>query len=278
MGLSDETAFRNGTLEGAYLIMAARMLGLSAMPMSGFDSFMVEDTLLNATGWRVNFLVGLGYPAENEPAPDHAEPRAPAWTSEKPVCVCKDSRFQRGRGRNRPDQSGGTRRGRACRRGKTDGRSRCLRTFRACYPRTPDAEQLDYVPDRVVAVIGPGSFTGLRSSLSLAAGLAAGWNCPTIGVTLGAAIRATLARPDAVCVSIARRGRVFVDPPHGPVTASQTADLDPTGWACVTGDAVSEKTDWPCPVLPARLLMLWVSCRLRRASRPVRLCRSMSIP
>ncbi|WP_415545002.1 tRNA (adenosine(37)-N6)-threonylcarbamoyltransferase complex dimerization subunit type 1 TsaB [Gluconobacter oxydans] len=105
-------------------------------------------------------------------------------------------------------------------------------------------------PDRVVAVIGPGSFTGLRSSLSLAAGLAAGWNCPTIGVTLGAAIRATLARPDAVCVSIARRGRVFVDPPHGPVTASQTADLDPTGWACVTGDAVSEKTDWPCPVLP----------------------------
>ncbi|GEM16221.1 hypothetical protein NBRC3293_0718 [Gluconobacter oxydans NBRC 3293] len=105
-------------------------------------------------------------------------------------------------------------------------------------------------PDRVVAVIGPGSFTGLRSSLSLAAGLAAGWNCPTIGVTLGAAIRATLGRPDAVCVSIARRGRVFVDPPQGPVTASQTADLDPTGWACVTGDAVSEKTDWPCPVLP----------------------------
>ncbi|MBS1102468.1 tRNA (adenosine(37)-N6)-threonylcarbamoyltransferase complex dimerization subunit type 1 TsaB [Gluconobacter sp. Dm-62] len=105
-------------------------------------------------------------------------------------------------------------------------------------------------PDRVVAVVGPGSFTGLRSSLSLAAGLAAGWNCPTIGVTLGAAIRATLGRPDAVCVSIARRGRVFVDPPQGPVVASQTVDLDPADWACVSGDAVGEKTDWPCPVLP----------------------------
>ncbi|AAW60550.1 MULTISPECIES: malonic semialdehyde reductase [Gluconobacter] len=87
VGLSDETAFRNGTLEGAYLIMAARMLGLSAMPMSGFDSFMVEDTLLNATGWRVNFLVGLGYPAENEPAPDHAEPRAPRLDFGE-ACLC----------------------------------------------------------------------------------------------------------------------------------------------------------------------------------------------
>lgn len=87
VGLSDETAFRNGTLEGGYLIMAVRMLGLSAMPMSGFDSFMVEDTLLTATGWRVNFLMGLGYPAENEPAPDHAEPRA-ARLDFGEACLC----------------------------------------------------------------------------------------------------------------------------------------------------------------------------------------------
>ncbi|MBF0875609.1 malonic semialdehyde reductase [Gluconobacter cerevisiae] len=87
VGLSDETAFRNGTLEGGYLIIAARMLGLSAMPMSGFDCFMVEDTLLNATGWRVNFLVGLGYPAENEPTLDHAEPRAPRLDFGE-ACLC----------------------------------------------------------------------------------------------------------------------------------------------------------------------------------------------
>lgn len=103
--------------------------------------------------------------------------------------------------------------------------------------------------DRVVAVTGPGSFTGLRASLSLAAGLAAGWNCPALGVTLGAAMRATLGQADVVCVCLARRGRVFIDPPSGPVVAAQTVDLDPSAWPCVTGDAVSEREAWPCPVL-----------------------------
>ncbi|KXV32965.1 malonic semialdehyde reductase [Gluconobacter thailandicus] len=87
VGLSEETAFRNGTLEGGYLIIAARMLGLAAMPMSGFDSFMVEDALLTASGWRANFLVGLGYPAENEPHPAHAEPRAPRLDFGE-ACLC----------------------------------------------------------------------------------------------------------------------------------------------------------------------------------------------
>jgi len=72
VGLSEETALRNGTLQGAYLIMAARALGLDALPMSGFDSYMVEDTFLAAQGWRANFLVSLGYA---EGAPD--APRAP---------------------------------------------------------------------------------------------------------------------------------------------------------------------------------------------------------
>ena len=87
VGLSEETAFRNGTLEGGYLILAARMLGLAAMPMSGFDAFMVEDALLTASGWRANFLVGLGYPAENEPHPDQAEPRAPRLDFGE-ACLC----------------------------------------------------------------------------------------------------------------------------------------------------------------------------------------------
>ncbi|MCW2265631.1 3-hydroxypropanoate dehydrogenase [Gluconobacter cerinus] len=87
VGLSEETAFRNGTLEGGYLILAARMLGLAAMPMSGFDAFMVEDALLTASGWRANFLVGLGYPAENESHPDHAEPRAPRLDFGE-ACLC----------------------------------------------------------------------------------------------------------------------------------------------------------------------------------------------
>lgn len=59
--LAEETAFRNGTLQGAYLILAARALGLDVGPMSGFDQRLVDDTILAAEGWRSNFLVNLGY-------------------------------------------------------------------------------------------------------------------------------------------------------------------------------------------------------------------------
>lgn len=104
-------------------------------------------------------------------------------------------------------------------------------------------------PDLVAAVVGPGSFTGLRASLSLAAGLSAGWGCPVVGVTLGAAIRATLGRPDVTCVSVARRGRVFVDSPEGAVIAVQTDVLDASCWKAAAGDAVAEVSGLSCEVL-----------------------------
>ncbi len=59
--LASETAFRNGTLQGAYLIMAARAAGLDAGPMSGFDNASVDDIFLAASGWKSNFLVNLGH-------------------------------------------------------------------------------------------------------------------------------------------------------------------------------------------------------------------------
>jgi len=59
--LTEETAFRNGTLQGAYLILAARALGLDAGPMSGFDRVKVDALFLSGTSWRSNFLVSLGY-------------------------------------------------------------------------------------------------------------------------------------------------------------------------------------------------------------------------
>ena len=59
--LAEETAFRNGTLQGAYLILAARALGLDAGPMSGFDQTVVNETILAEEGWRSNFLINLGY-------------------------------------------------------------------------------------------------------------------------------------------------------------------------------------------------------------------------
>jgi 3-hydroxypropanoate dehydrogenase len=56
-----ETAFRNGTLQGAYLIIAARALGLDAGPMSGFDNAGVDAEFFAGTGIKSNFIVALGY-------------------------------------------------------------------------------------------------------------------------------------------------------------------------------------------------------------------------
>lgn len=55
------TAFRNGSLQGAYLILAARALGLDAGPMSGFDNAKVDDAFFAGTAVKSNFLVNLGY-------------------------------------------------------------------------------------------------------------------------------------------------------------------------------------------------------------------------
>lgn len=56
-----EAAFRNGSLQGAYLILAARALGLDAGPMSGFDNAKVDEAFFAGTGIKSNFLVNLGY-------------------------------------------------------------------------------------------------------------------------------------------------------------------------------------------------------------------------
>ncbi len=59
--LAETTAFRNGTLQGAYLMMAARSLGLDCGPMSGFDEAMVNQLFFPHGDVRVNFLCNLGY-------------------------------------------------------------------------------------------------------------------------------------------------------------------------------------------------------------------------
>jgi 3-hydroxypropanoate dehydrogenase len=59
--LAATTAFRNGTLQGAYLILAARAAGLDTGPMSGFDNAMVDEVFLADRGWRSNFLCNIGH-------------------------------------------------------------------------------------------------------------------------------------------------------------------------------------------------------------------------
>lgn len=59
--LAATTAFRNGTLQGAYLILAARAVGLDVGAMSGFDNALVDELFLADYGWRSNFLCNLGH-------------------------------------------------------------------------------------------------------------------------------------------------------------------------------------------------------------------------
>ncbi|CAE6917579.1 putative malonic semialdehyde reductase RutE [Paraburkholderia nemoris] len=56
-----DTAFRNSTLQGGYLILAARALGLDTGPMSGFDATKVDEAFFAGTTVRSNFLINLGY-------------------------------------------------------------------------------------------------------------------------------------------------------------------------------------------------------------------------
>ena len=56
-----DTAFRNGTLQGAYLIMAARALGLDCGPMSGFDQAGVDAEFFSGTSIKSNFLCAIGH-------------------------------------------------------------------------------------------------------------------------------------------------------------------------------------------------------------------------
>lgn len=59
--LIDATAFRNSSLQGAYLIMAARALGLDTGAMSGFDNAVVDAAFFAGTNTKSNFLINLGY-------------------------------------------------------------------------------------------------------------------------------------------------------------------------------------------------------------------------
>ena len=69
-----ETAFRNGTLQGAYLMMAARSLGLDCGPMSGFDNAKVDETFFAGTKVKSNFLCNIGYGTQ-----DDLFPRSPRF-------------------------------------------------------------------------------------------------------------------------------------------------------------------------------------------------------
>mgnify|MGYP001555693044 FL=1 len=59
--LAGTTAFRNGTLQGAYLILAARALGLDVGPMSGFDNDKLDSIFFPDGRYKSNFLMNVGF-------------------------------------------------------------------------------------------------------------------------------------------------------------------------------------------------------------------------
>lgn len=73
--LAAATAFRNSSLQGAYLIIAARLLGLDVGAMSGFDVAKVNSEFFPDGRYQANFLINLGY---GDPAGNHPQgPRLP---------------------------------------------------------------------------------------------------------------------------------------------------------------------------------------------------------
>jgi 3-hydroxypropanoate dehydrogenase len=59
--VAEQTAFRNASLQGAYLIIAARSLGLDCGPMSGFDNAKVDALFFAGTRIKSNFICSIGY-------------------------------------------------------------------------------------------------------------------------------------------------------------------------------------------------------------------------
>ena len=76
------TAFRNATLQGAYVVIAARALGFDVGPMSGFDNAAVDSAFFEGTTIRSNFIMTLG-----RGDPEHFRPRGPRLTFEEATQV-----------------------------------------------------------------------------------------------------------------------------------------------------------------------------------------------
>jgi nitroreductase len=74
---TEGSMIRNGNLQGGYLIMALRSLGLNVGPMSGFDNAAVDVAFLEGSSWKSNFLLNIGYSDA-----DKNYPRAPRLSFE----------------------------------------------------------------------------------------------------------------------------------------------------------------------------------------------------
>lgn len=73
---AEANAFRNGSLQGAYLLLACRAVGLDCGPMSGFDNAKVDEAFFAGTTIKSNFLMNIGY---GDPSVLHPRSPRPAF-------------------------------------------------------------------------------------------------------------------------------------------------------------------------------------------------------
>ena len=71
---NEKIAFRNGSMQGGYFILAARSIGLDCGPMSGFDNAKVDAEFFAGTGIKSNFLCNLGYGDPSKVMPRNPRP------------------------------------------------------------------------------------------------------------------------------------------------------------------------------------------------------------
>lgn len=75
---AESIAYRSSSLTGAYLMLAARGLGLDVCPMSGFDNAKLDAEFFSGTTWKANFICTLGYGDDTK-----LHPRDPRLTFEE---------------------------------------------------------------------------------------------------------------------------------------------------------------------------------------------------
>ncbi len=80
--LINSTAFRNGTLQGAYFILAARALGLDCGPISGFDNNAVDKIFFSKSSVKSNFICSIGYGTD-----ENIFPRSPRLSFSEACCI-----------------------------------------------------------------------------------------------------------------------------------------------------------------------------------------------
>ncbi len=209
----EETAFRNGSLQGAYFIIAARALGLDCGPMSGFDNAGVDREFFAGTAIKSNFLCNVGYGdtgAFGAARPSTFVRRSvPDRLSTTVRILAVDTAFGACSAAVLQDDAVLARRFSVMERGHAEALAPMVEAVMI------EAQIGFEALDRLAVTVGPGTFTGQRVGLAFMRGLRLALKKPLTGVTSLAAMtaqaRAEAGAEHAAAIHDARRGEVYLE-------------------------------------------------------------------